>query len=328
MRRNFSNLTLKDAMELVPAQDLTRWALDVTPRPPSDILLANLNRLESFALTTSEAAKVLLIDTVLAEIVPVYPKLKVWKGEPLESNSVGGVADYLIAPRRAYVETLLLCAIEAKRDDFDAGQVQCIAEMAACRENNRRDGYDIEIHGIVSNGQGWVFYRLTRTPEVYVSGLFTMNDLPTLLGALDYVCAACVANMPQIGNPSIRKRLPSCGAGEDCPVDAVESLRRVIAAVFAEWEKLPRMPSDWNIQGVCDENCDRYTLQMVDFGGDRYKSSLLAHLEIRDGKIWILTDNTDEGIGNGLLEQGVSKQQIVLAFYPPSVRAMGEFSVA
>ncbi len=183
-------------MELVGVQDLTRWNLQTPPRPPTDTLLTNLKRYESFSLTTSEAAKVMLIDTILAEVVSDYPTLKVWKEEPLESGSVGGVVDYLIAPRRAYVKTPLLCAIEAKRDNFEAGETQCIAEMAACRQNNLRDGHDTDIHGIVSNGQGWVFYRLTRTPEVLVSGLFTMNDMPVLLGALDYVCAACAANIP------------------------------------------------------------------------------------------------------------------------------------
>ncbi len=57
--------------------------------------------------------------------------------------------------------------------------------MAVCQQSNIRDGHETEVYGIVSNGQGWVFYRLTRTPEVYVSGLFTMNHLPELLGALE-----------------------------------------------------------------------------------------------------------------------------------------------
>lgn len=195
-RRSFSGLTLKDAMELVPVQETTRWDLYAPDRAASETLLNTFQRFNSFALTSSEAAKVMLIDVTLAEIVPLYPKLKVWKGEPLEAGTVGGVADYLIAPRRAYVETPLLCAIEAKRDDFYAGEIQCIAEMAVCQQNNIRDGHETEVHGIVSNGQVWVFYRLTRTPEVFVSGLFTTNDLPKLLGALDHVCAACAANVP------------------------------------------------------------------------------------------------------------------------------------
>ena len=84
----------------------------------------------------------------------------------------------------------------ARRDDFDDRMTQCIAEMAVCRDNNVRDGHDLEVHGIVSNGQVWVFYKLTRTPEVFVSGAYTMTDMPKLLGALDHVIAACADNIP------------------------------------------------------------------------------------------------------------------------------------
>lgn len=195
-KRTFSALTMEEAIRLVPAEDLAPWGLDAPPRPPSEILLNTLHRLESFELFASEAAKVMLTDVILAEIVPDYPRLKVWKSAPLESPTVAGVADYLIAPKRAYIKTPLLCAIEAKKDDFEMGQIQCVAEMAVCQQNNRRDGHETEVYGIVSNGQGWVFYRLTRALEVLVSGLFTTNDLPKLLGALDHVCAACAANVP------------------------------------------------------------------------------------------------------------------------------------
>lgn len=195
-RRSFSSLRTKDAFDLVPIRDVTSWDLRTDPLAPSDILLAVLQRTKSLALTASEAAKVTLIDAIILEIVPNYPGLKIWKDEPLETGNTGGVADYLIAPSRGYIETPLLCAVEAKLDDFTAGEIQCIAEMAACRDNNVRDGHDIEVHGIVSNGQVWVFYRLTRTPEVLVSGAFTMNDMPKLLGALDHVIAACADNIP------------------------------------------------------------------------------------------------------------------------------------
>lgn len=186
---------MKQAMQLVPAQDLIRWSINAPSRPPSETLLTVLRRLESFELFASEAAKVMLIDTLLAEIVPDYSLLKVWKAAPLESETVAGVADYLIAPKRAYLETPLLCAIEAKRDDFEAGQVQCIAEMAVCQQNNRRDGHESDVYGIVSNGQGWVFYKLTQAAEMYVSDLYTAGDLPRLLGVLDLVCSACAQNI-------------------------------------------------------------------------------------------------------------------------------------
>ena len=77
VKRTFPALTMGEAIRLVPAEDLTPWKQEMPPHPPSVILLDNLRRRESFELFASEAAKVMLIDTILAEIVPTYPRLNV-----------------------------------------------------------------------------------------------------------------------------------------------------------------------------------------------------------------------------------------------------------
>lgn len=110
-------------------------------------------------------------------------------------------------------------------------------------------------------------------------------------------------------------------------METLDTLRAAIQSVFAEWEKLPRIPSDWKIVGVQDLEHDRYTLQHVSSTKDRYDTRLLAYLEIRDGKIWILTDNTEEGIASDLVTKGISKDQIVLGFYSPRMREVGDFAV-
>jgi hypothetical protein len=154
-----------------------------------------LRRLEAFDLRNSEAAKVLLIDTLLAEVVPSYPRLKVWKATPLESDDLAGIADYVISPNLAFVKSPLLCAVEAKRDDFVQGLAQCIGEMIACRSNNRQAGLDIDVYGIVSNGQAWQFYRLTTDGIIYETADYGFSNLPVLLGQLHSICAACAANI-------------------------------------------------------------------------------------------------------------------------------------
>ena len=108
----------------------------------------------------------------------------------------------------------------------------------------------------------------------------------------------------------------------------LENLREVIARVFHAWEAYPNPAlSLFKIVGVMDTVHDRYTLTHLDFDGDRYKSYLLAYLEIRDGKIWILTDNTENGIATELVAEGIAKDQIVLGFYSAAMREAGEFAV-
>ena len=111
-------------------------------------------------------------------------------------------------------------------------------------------------------------------------------------------------------------------------MDTVRELRQAIIEVYNSWEKLPSAISRFRIVSAIDEKHDQYVLQHVDDKEGCFQSRLLAHLEIRNGKIWILTDNTEEGIGNELVALGVPKDKIVLAFYPPAVREMGEFAVA
>jgi hypothetical protein len=196
VKRNYSGFTLKDAMKLIPAQQFHRWRLSAPPRPPSDFLIEDLRRLESFDLKSSEQAKTLLIDAMFSEIVPIHGKLKIWKAAVLNTDTLTGVADYLVAPHRAYLETPLLCVAEAKRDDFEQGAAQCIAELVGCQWNNRQEGHNIDVFGIVSNGQSWQFYKLTQSGEIFETDLYTTAFLPELLGALDYVCGECAANVP------------------------------------------------------------------------------------------------------------------------------------
>ncbi len=51
-----------------------------------------------------------------------------------------------------------------------------------------------------------------------------------------------------------------------------------------------------------------------------------AHLRVKDEKIWIESDLTEQGIATDLLDEGVPKEDIVLAFQEPSMRQYNEFA--
>lgn len=79
---------------------------------------------------------------------------------------------------------------------------------------------------------------------------------------------------------------------------------------------------------VFDERSDQYFL--VDFGWNRTGRvhSVILHLQLKNGKVWIERDGTEEGIAYDLLEAGIPKEDIVLAFYRPERRAITEFAIA
>ena len=103
-------------------------------------------------------------------------------------------------------------------------------------------------------------------------------------------------------------------------MDSMNGLREAIRKVFSSWEEIAQQGIGFHVVTFLNTDKDRYLLQQVRTIGERYESLTLAHLEIRDGKIWILTDNTEQGIATELVEAGIIKGQIVLGFYPPRVR--------
>jgi hypothetical protein len=80
---------------------------------------------------------------------------------------------------------------------------------------------------------------------------------------------------------------------------------------------------------VYDEADGQFTLFTDGWDGGNRLYGCFLHFDIhKDGKIWIRQDGTDLAIVDDLLEAGVPKEDIVLAFYHPKMRQYSEFAVA
>ncbi len=195
-KRNFSSFDLAEAFKELGLVKLIEWNLDIEPIAPGDFYHERIRRLKDhFDVATSERAKELLIDAICDEALLNHSQLKMWKAAPIQSKDLTGIADYVAAPKRRYLDNPLLCVVEAKKDDFEQGLAQCLVEMKACQEGNETVGNKIEIYGIVTNGDGWRFYKLSTEGQVYETGLYSILEIEKLLGALSLIFAACVQNI-------------------------------------------------------------------------------------------------------------------------------------
>ncbi len=190
-RKNFSGFSLKEALKESSVKKLKPWQIEASPIVPSDFFGVLLDRLKRFDTRSNERGRELVIDAILAEAIGSFGHLKIWKGAPLETDELNGNADYLITEDRDYLESPYLCAVEAKKDDFEQGLAQCLVEMKACWLNNIAAGQEIAILGIVTNGTGWKFYRWATIGEVYETALYGEHEMPVLLGALNQVLTMC-----------------------------------------------------------------------------------------------------------------------------------------
>lgn len=77
---------------------------------------------------------------------------------------------------------------------------------------------------------------------------------------------------------------------------------------------------------VIDDEQSNYLL--VDSGWDRTGRvhAVILDLRIKDGKVWVEVDGTEEGVAYELANAGIPQEDIVLGFFTPRQRALVEFA--
>ena len=136
-----------------------------------------------------------LIFPLLQEAWKQNRKLKLWSHRSLNYDDVlFGEPDYFISVwPQGVTNTMLtkplLAVAEAKRDDFDKGWGQCLAEMIACQKLNNDE--TIPIYGIVTNGLLWQFGKLVGKQFTLHLLSYSISEPAKILGILHYIFAEC-----------------------------------------------------------------------------------------------------------------------------------------
>ena len=112
---------------------------------------------------------------------------------------------------------------------------------------------------------------------------------------------------------------------------AVEQYRQYIQQLLLERVERTAQsptPSLTETQVIFDEKRDHYQLVHVGWRRNgRRNYGCFLHLDIKDGKIWIQHNGTEDDIANALVELGVPKTDIVLGFHDPFMRQYTDFAV-
>ena len=76
-----------------------------------------------------------------------------------------------------------------------------------------------------------------------------------------------------------------------------------------------------------DHENGHYQLSSVGWRGSERIHGSVLHIDVKNNKIWIQHDGTDVGVANELVDLGVPKEDIILAFYPLYKRPYTGFGV-
>ncbi|NJK66732.1 MAG: XisI protein [Microcoleus sp. CSU_2_2] len=103
--------------------------------------------------------------------------------------------------------------------------------------------------------------------------------------------------------------------------------RELVKRLLAQYLSYQSSEDTIEMEAVFDEKYDRYLLLHLGWRDEERIHGCPIHIDIKDGKIWIQRDFTEAGLAQELVELGVPKTDIVLAFRSPFVRQFTGFAV-
>ena len=111
-------------------------------------------------------------------------------------------------------------------------------------------------------------------------------------------------------------------------MERLEHYRQAVQMLLEDYAADLDQDEGIETQMICDRDRDHYQLVRLGWQGQRRFYSCLMHLDIKDGKVWIQRNQTDELIAQELIALGVAREDIVLGLQPAYARPDTGYGVA
>jgi hypothetical protein len=77
-----------------------------------------------------------------------------------------------------------------------------------------------------------------------------------------------------------------------------------------------------------DVEPDHHQLLRTSWLEERRVYGTLIHIDLEEGQTWIQYDGTEIGVANELVDRGIPREDIVLAYHSPFMRQYDGFAVS
>jgi hypothetical protein len=111
-------------------------------------------------------------------------------------------------------------------------------------------------------------------------------------------------------------------------MDQLERYRTIVRRVIQEHAEIQPAVGEVEVEIIFDVVNDHYELMCAGWAGPYRVHGSVIHIDIRNDKVYIQHDGTEEGIAEELVQAGIPHEHIVLAFKPPEIRPYTEYAIA
>jgi len=167
---------------------------DVVSVEPSDWLRTTLNKSKDIPLNNEKSKSEWIIAPILGEVALAYKgQVTLYSGEELfidETKDLTGVCDFFISKhsKKQVMQSPIITLAEARDEDLDYGQGQCLAQMYAAQIFNEQEGHPQKfVYGCAMTGGDWKFMKLENQQVFIEPEVFYLSDLPKILGIFHHI---------------------------------------------------------------------------------------------------------------------------------------------
>jgi hypothetical protein len=166
----------------------------IPPIQPSDFLLQQLELAKNFPLRNEKVKSEYLIVPVLSSVKMRNKDFaQLFSGENLPADKkarLNGEVDFIWVgkPDAQELQKPIISLCEAKKGAIEDSLAQCAAQMYGARVYNQKKHNNIyDIYGCVSSGTDWQFMKLEGQTIWKDTEIYTLSNLPELLGVWQIV---------------------------------------------------------------------------------------------------------------------------------------------
>lgn len=109
-------------------------------------------------------------------------------------------------------------------------------------------------------------------------------------------------------------------------MDSIKQYEQILHELLQAYAHKPSH-GDIDPEIVIGQDKKHYELMQVGWQGPQRIHGCVLHIDIIDDKIWIQHDGTQSGVASELVEAGIPRHKIVLAFRPEHVRPHTGYAV-
>jgi hypothetical protein len=143
-----------------------------------------------------------LVHPILTEMAVINKgEITIYSGHELNVDKnlgLNGECDYMLSLGRKvidYIDAPIFSIVEAKKQNFELGTSQSVAQLIGAQRFNEKEGKPLSLlFGAATDGVKWRFFRLEGKKLSIDTDYYTIENIPKLLGVLQYIIDICRAN--------------------------------------------------------------------------------------------------------------------------------------